>query len=425
MKTLCVHKCKLGSNVYYLTKMLAGDLIDAVGLASEMPEWDDMTADEKMQREPDINRVVNEIVPYFVEDPDKFFGSIIVDIYSGFENMIFEPIVDIVPTLSAAYQFAMKDVGFLSAPGGERLIALDGQHRLLAMKIGIKGNTAIPACLLKNRKMTPQMEKLVPHPELAKEEISVIFVEHCDNRKIRKIFNVVNKTSRLTGRGDNIITSDEDIFAVISRRLFSEGEVLEPVGEIELVNWKSNTLSERSKQLTTISALYTSAEIILKDFAYSSKRLPQWNEIENAYSIVKEFWRELLEGLSIYREYLRLTAANEKVSDLRKNSLLMRPVTQMALAYVAYKGRQKKVPWKAIVEKLDAVDWSFENPIWTNLLVTGTVRKKMITGKEAIREAGMVISYMVMKGEMTDSEINEVNEIMINASNGERRHLPI
>lgn len=122
--------------------------------------------------------------------------------------------------------------------------------------------------------MTQQMMALTPHPELAGEEISVIFVEHRDNLKIRKIFNKINKYARQTGRGDNIVTSDDDIFAIISRRLFGEGEILEAVEDTEVVNWKSNTLSDRSKQLTTISALYTSAETILRDFGYSAKMLP-------------------------------------------------------------------------------------------------------------------------------------------------------
>ena len=196
-----------------------------------------------------------------------------------------------------AYQLPLKDVGFLTLQGNERLIALDGQHRILAIKLAIKGKVAIPANLLKQKKMTQQMTALTPHPELAGEEISVIFVEHRDNLKIRKIFNKINKYARQTGRGVNIVTSDDDIFAIISRRLFGEGEILEAVEDTELVNWKSNTLSERSKQLTTISALYTSAETILRDFGYSAKMLPSQDEIEGAFEIVREFWQELLEFL--------------------------------------------------------------------------------------------------------------------------------
>ncbi len=40
-----------------------------------------MTAEEKMQREYDIRSIVKEIVPYVIEDPDRFFSSLIVDVY--------------------------------------------------------------------------------------------------------------------------------------------------------------------------------------------------------------------------------------------------------------------------------------------------------------------------------------------------------
>ena len=424
MQTICVQRCRQGTTEYYLAKMPAGELVDSVGLAAEMPEWDGMTADEKMQREPDLNRVVNEIVPYYVSDEDRFFSSIVVDVYSGFSNLVYEPATNIINNLPVAYQLPLKDVGFLTLQGNERLIALDGQHRILAIKLAIKGKVAIPANLLKQKKMTQQMTALTPHPELAGEEISVIFVEHRDNLKIRKIFNKINKYARQTGRGDNIVTSDDDIFAIISRRLFGEGEILEAVEDTELVNWKSNTLSERSKQLTTISALYTSAETILRDFGYSAKMLPSQDEIEGAFEIVREFWQELLEGLSTYKEYMQLIEMKEKVSELRKISLLMKPVTQMALAHVAYKARQKDIPWADVVVKLNKMDWSFDNPVWANLLVTGTDKKKMITGKEYIRAAGLVISYMVMGAEMTKTEISEVKAVILNATNNTSDKLP-
>lgn len=428
MQTICVQKCKLGTTEYYLAKMPAGELTDTVGLAAELPEWEGMTPDEKMQREPDINRVVNEIVPYFVEDDDRFFGCVIVDIYSGYENLVYEPITNIVQDLNAAYQIPLKDVGFLTLPGKERLIALDGQHRILAIKIAIKGKVAIPAEFLKNKKMTPQMAALEPHPELATEEISVIFVEHRDNLKIRKIFNKVNKYARQTGRGDNIITSDDDVFALISRRLFSKGEALEAIDGNELVNWKSNTLSERSNQLTTISALYTSAEILLKDYDYSAKILPPEEDIEDAYVKVRDFWKGLVDGLDAYKEYRKRLIGKDKkekkVSDLRKENLLLKPVTQMALAHVAYYANNNGIEWDKVVRRLNQIDWSFDNKAFFNLLVTGTAKRKMITGKESIREAGRVISYMVMGDRMSKAEIQEIRNIISVASNNEDDTLP-
>ena len=420
MVTIGVQKAKLGSTVYYIGKMRAGELIDNVGFAAELPEWSEMTADEKMQRQPDITRVINEIVPYVIEDPDRFFNSLIIDVFSGYDELDFEPVSQVAKDLPKAYQIPMQDMGFLTLPGKERLIALDGQHRLLSLRIAIRGVYGLPA----GAKVPSTTKSLEPHPELSDEEVSIILVEHKDNQKIRKIFNKVNKYARQTSRGDNIITSDDDIYAVIARKLFSDGEVLAPIGKCELVNWKSNTLSQRSKQLTTVSALYTIAETILKEKGYSSKLLPSQEEQEVSYEEIVEFWRELLAETDVYKEYLELTKADKPVSLLREQNLLMKPVTQMALAHVAALAKKKGVSWKEVVAKLNKVDWSFENKLWFNILIIGSAQKKMITGKESIKSAGMIISYLIMGDKMSKTEIGDVHKIIRDAHNNQEEPLP-
>ena len=102
----------------------------------------------------------------------------------------------------------------------------------------------------------------------------------------------------------------------------------------------------------------------------------------------------------------------------------MKPVTHMALAYVAYYAKQKKISWGDVVVKLNKIDWSMDNPLWFNILVIPAKKKKVITGKESIRAAGMVISYMVLGDVMTLSEVNEVREIINNSTNGTSDALP-
>ena len=55
MKTIWVQKARIGSTDYYIAKMELEELVNSVGLAIELPEWKDMTPDEKMQREPVLN----------------------------------------------------------------------------------------------------------------------------------------------------------------------------------------------------------------------------------------------------------------------------------------------------------------------------------------------------------------------------------
>lgn len=420
MATLGCFRARMGETEYYVVKIAAGELVEKVGIAKEMPEWPDMTAEEKMQRECDIRRIVEEIVPYVVDDPDHFFSSLIVDIYSGFEEIKFEPLSDAVGKIPEAYAMPMADMGFLTLPGKERLIALDGQHRLLSLRIAIRGMMGIPA----GTKTFPAMNKLVPHPELAKDELCVILVKHTDNAKIRKIFNKINKYAKQTSRSDNIITSDDDTFAVIARRLIADGGPLAPIGKIELVNWKSNTLSQRSKNLTTLSALYTISETLLKDERYSSKVLPVKEELEAAYQKVANFWVVSLAKIQAFQEYLDLTRNDFPVSKLREKNILLKPVTQMALAHVALKAQRKGVMWETIVERLNKIDWSYTNDLWFNILVIGSSNKKMITGKDSIRCAGAVIAYLVMGSELTRAEVDEVRHIIRNARNDDNAKLP-
>lgn len=420
MATLGCIKARMGDTEYYITKMPAGELVNNVGVAKEMPEWPDMTAEEKMQRECDIRRIVEEIVPYVIEDPDHFFSSLIVDIYSGFEDIRFESVEDAVNGIPAAYAVPMKGMGFITLPGSERLIALDGQHRLLSLRIAIKGIMGVPA----GTKYTPSINALIPHPELAKDEVCVILVQHTDTAKIRKIFNKINKYAKQTSRSDNIITSDDDTFAVIARRLIKEDGPLAPIGKIELVNWKSNTLSQRSKNLTTLSALYTIAETILKDEGYSSKALPSDEALEAAYQRIMRFWSVSLTKIQAFRDYLALTREDRPVSKLREESILLKPVTQMALAYTALMAQRKGIAWENVVDKLNQIDWSYTNDLWFNILVIGSANKKMITGKDSIRSAGAVISYLIMGSELSKSEMDEVRQIIRNAKNDENAKLP-
>ena len=112
------------------------------------------------------------------------------------------------------------------------------------------------------------------------------------------------------------------------------------------------------------------------------------------------------------------------VSTLRDKNLLLKPVTQMALAHAARLATAKGIPWEVMAERLDRVDWSFDNELWFNILIIGSTNRKMITGKESIRSAGLVISYLVLGNEMAPAEKAEVLQIIRNAHNNDSEVLP-
>ena len=426
MQTIACFKGKFGSTEYFQTKMSAGDLINTVGFAAEMPEFNDMTADEKIQRDLNINRVVMEIVPYIAEDPDRFFSTIVVDIYHGWEDIEFEPLDDVTSNLPKAYKNTLKDFGFVTFLGNQVLIALDGQHRLLSLRIAIRGMMGIPA----GYEIKPSWEKrLLPHPELASEEVSVIFVRHENDAKIRKLFNKINKYAKQTSRSDNIIISEDDIHAVIARRLISEEGPLATkiIGDAQqdIVNWKSNTLAIRSSQLTTLSSIYTISETLLKEDNFNINFLPDENVVEDCYNENCKFWQILLEEVNVYKEYVDKMCEKNVAAEYRSVNLLFKPVTQMALAHVAYFAKKKRIDFRTVAYKFNRIDWSFGNELWENILVLGNAKKKMITGKDSIRNAGQIIAYLTMGNNMTEREKSVILEIVRIATDNQNVELPM
>lgn len=169
----------------------------------------------------------------------------------------------------------------------------------------------------------------------------------------------------------------------------------------------------------------STSALFAKDRSWTAKVMPcDEGEIDRVYEENVVFWEGLLAGMDIYQEYLELTKADKPISKLREDNLLMKPVTHMALAHVAYFVKCKGIEWTEIVKKLNEVDWSMDNSVWFNILVIPAKKKKVITGKESIRAAGMVISYMVMGKYMTESEIDEVKDIIRNSTNGQSDKLP-
>ena len=121
---------------------------------------------------------------------------------------------------------------------------------------------------------------------------------------------------------------------------------------------------------------------------------------------------------------MRLTDLDKPISALRENNLLLKPVTQMALAHAARMTRVHNLRWEDVVEKINRIDWSFSNELWFNILIIPSANKKMITGKDAIRGAGMVIAYLVMGNMMNDDEKAYVKQIINNARATEDAELP-
>ena len=228
--TLLAQECKIGSTTYYLANVKANTLIQNVGYASEMENWSDMTIDERMQREIKGDRVAEEIVPYIVNDSDWFFGALIVDIYKGWEKVKFQGIKDVVEVKFDAYDNTLDNAGFLTLPDDKSLIALDGQHRLAALNMAIRGKNGIPGSVQLSDAVR---ETLVPHPEIGKAgdvdtAIITLKMENgalavIDNSR-QAVYGYDQRAEVFGSKGMVAIKNDSDSTAVISNEDGVTGE---------------------------------------------------------------------------------------------------------------------------------------------------------------------------------------------------------
>lgn len=375
---------KLGNTKFYETTMKVRDLVANVRPPSEIDGWANVNIEERMQREPDTKRILTQLAPYIAKNADRFFGSVIVLIYKG--DIAFESILDFGSKIPAAYKQNAQRIGFVTIDGGA-LIMLDGQHRLLALDLVQKGKVVGPAA-----------------DDIDNDEVCVIFIEYEGDVKTRRIFNTVNRYAKQTSRGENIITSEDDGYAIVTRRLLRDDYPLasreNAEGKMEpVVDWKNNTLTRRSLRLTTLSAVNDSVSLILRAKGVDKLNIqerPSDEELDTYLAYAVEVWDALLSGMNAYKAALadlRIIPGMRK--DEAKTALLFKPASQIGLIdglLRAVDNGQLKFA-EAVARANRIPDWSMTADLWKGVIIKGS--GAIDAGPEARRRMADLVCYLV------------------------------
>ncbi len=377
---------KFGSTEFFVVTMKAGELIRNLTIPKDMDGWEDLTVEERYQREVNYKRVAAQIAPYLAEDEDRFFGAFIVAIHND-EEMEFESLVDAgIKFPKAMPNSLMKQFGVLYLSGSELLVPLDGQHRLAALRFAITGkdNTG------------KELPFFQAKSEVAEDVCTVIMVRD-DPQKSRKIFNKVNRYAKPTTKAENLITADDDYIAVITR-----GEVIGPKIQSRVVNIKSNTLSAKAGYFTTLATIYEislSFESTILNKKIDTTKLPPKADIKLARTNIPQFWEEFLE-IAPYKASLMNPEeeGDARRAEIRSQSVACRPVVQRALAETIFllisseKPDGSKFGIPEIVDRINSVDWDPELPQWQGILMIGD---KVIVGTAAKKFAARILAYLL------------------------------
>lgn len=404
-------KGKLGTTVYYEATMKVRDLVQAVRPPREMDGWANFSIEERMQRDADMPRIKKQLAPYLVRNADRFFGSIIVLVYGGPIN--FEALTELAKNVPAAYKQISQQIGFLTIDRGS-LIVLDGQHRLIALR------------------MAQQGEIQGPHSStIGDDDVCVIFIEHEEDVKTRRIFNTVNRYAKSTTRGDNIITSEDDGYAIVARRILGEGHPLANRmfgGKTEdVVEWRNNTLGVRSTRLTTIGVVYETVRLTLAHHGVPKldpQDRPEDDQLDEYTQYVSDLWAALMERVDAFKTALadlkKIPAMRE---DKSQTSLLFKPAAQVALVDGVLRAvKLGKMGLGEVVDRINQIpEWSMTADRWRDIITKsgGTID----ASSEARDRMAHLVTYLLAADKLSDPIKYEVWKRYTTAR-GTREDLP-
>ena len=401
---------RIGTTDYWVVTMKCKELTERLVIPKKMKGWDDISIEEKYQREIKLRRVKKDIAPYFAQDKDRFTGSLIVAVMN-YEQMTFERVTDIAKGLPALYEKAARGIGLLTLNGDEILVPLDGQHRVKAIEYAITGrdeaNTDIPY--------------LEPDPSLAQEDIVVLLVRF-DPAKSRKIFNKVNRYARKTSKGENLITDDDDHVAVLTRSI--SGKLIPG----RLVRISTSTLPKGAIEFTTLATLYSCNQAILRhgghdirpanNLTTAQKRLMQKE--------INDTWTLLLKHISAFDAATHDPSENGDAGRiaLRAENILGKPIGQLSMVRAFLRLRDYLRGCSAITapsngdicRRLDSLDWSVDCNAWQGVLMQGT---KVLFGPAAVNLATDFIAWWAGYPLSADEQKNLVERIKENLSDAD------
>lgn len=366
--TIPAIRATMGSRTYFICKMRASELSGSVGVASELQDWSSRGIEDIYQRDLNNKRVEQDIAPYLASNPDRFFGSIIV--WARDQSAIeFESVLDLADNIKLAYRDALKSLGVIvigsdgkSTQSG--LVALDGQHRLAALRHVVQGRA--------NGEFVSAVSN---------DEVTVIFITDSDSVKARALFTILNKTARRVSKNDVLIMSETNGAAMAARKV-TASVLMAPRGLdlFPLVKWDSNTISRKDSQLTTLNAL---TEIVALVSKYKDIDVSADDAVETppGQADLQKAIDATLEWLSVFFDSMPAIEAMRHEPNLivagrdkdQPYSLLLKPVGLIALFNAAEMALNTQIGGltdiNEVFRRLEKVDWSLSAGIWKNIIV--------------------------------------------------------
>lgn len=372
-------EAKVGNWKYYSCLMSYAAVAREINFAHELGGNQDLGT--MIQR--GVGTRTTEITNYLLTNENRFLGAIIVAAWGGAPEYIpleMEKNAENGDVLSGMD----RNFGVLTFDGTHQFFALDGQHRLKAIKDAVKRD-----------------------PELGREDISVIVVPHFDDeegrRRTRRLFTNINRNAVKTTTQENIALDEDDGFAILTRRLLDDHEFLKKDGTVQIfskvgsdgeLKLATRQVSVTGTAWTTIGVLYdllTEVGFGLHESMNKTSQRANDDVLDQSYDILAQRIDELLKACGNLRERYESHAAPK---DLRapkgrdgEGHPFMRPAVQVQVARaVRHIIEQGLLDWPALLERLSQLDWRMSaapfSAVWQETPDGASRKGKMIPAKD-------------------------------------------
>lgn len=426
---------RMGTWNYYVVKMSARELSQNVMYASEVHE--DRTLDEAIQRILDESRVKKDIVEYLKRQPHRFFSSIVVAALDG--DPVFYPV-----EVTEDPRFALfhddrrlnEAFGVLKFDGTQKYYALDGQHRLSAIK----------TLLTRNDPTSDEAPKGFEDDEFS---VIVIVPNRGDSnetfmQKYRRLFSNLNRYAKPMDQATNIIMDEDDTFAILTRRLITDNIFFQYAGRqresTRIKTKKGKNLTNRDPYFTSIETLYEMNIALLSssqrisngwgsireestDLKSFKRFRPAEEYIDSLYDELLIYWKALLAELPVlHNEPTKMRVHNllNRESDDETDHLLFWPIGQQMLAEIARELLNERLhdqenptfeTARFALKGLSQLEWQLHQAPWVHFLLiwsTSTKRWNM-RSEERVKtvRCGRIIQQWILGLEYDDTDFAE------------------
>jgi DNA sulfur modification protein DndB len=342
----------MGDREYFISVMTFSDIKDWVKPIDEIHERKEFKT--WLQRVLDPKHT-EKIATYLCTQNQRFFNAIVVGIYRG-ELDWFPVTFDTSEKFNELEQQGANKgtLGFLKLTGDEEIFAIDGQHRVEGIKRALEMNN-----------------------EVGDDQQCVIFVNHKTDddghKRTRRLFSTLNRYAKLVSRGDIVALSEDDSFAIVTRRLAEEYEYLKN-GYAEFTR-ETNIPPTNKSCVTTMLALYEMVRTLAVSKSAERKKLeigpPGESKIDQIYKDHCDFWDALRKYIPEIKEVTNVPVTEEIAGKYRRTDgghILFRPNGQIPFAKAVRILMDAGASVSDAVEALSKVPLQLNSKPWLEVL---------------------------------------------------------